>query len=154
MGVIIMYSVYRILDGESLDSIANKFNTTIEELEDMNGLDIEEMSRASEIIVPETSKKYFEYYKVQKGDSMYGIARRYNINPELLASLNGLNYSDYIYPDQLIMIPKSNYSYYITKEGDTLDSTANVLGVSRDKLLNENKIVYLLEGQLLVKEAR
>ncbi len=50
------------------------------------------------------------------------------------------------------MIPKSNYSYYITKEGDTLDSVSNLLGVSRDKLLSENNIVYLLEGQLLVKE--
>lgn len=86
------------------------------------------------------------------GDSLYAIARRYNINPELLASLNGLNNSDYIYPNQVILIPKSNYSYYVTKEGDTLDSVSNLLGVTRDKLLRENNIIYLLEGQLLVKE--
>ena len=68
--------------------------------------------------------------------------------------MNGLNYSDYIYPNQLIMIPKANYSYYITKEGDTLDSVSKVLGVSREKLLGENDIIYLLEGQMLVKETR
>ncbi len=149
-----MYSVYRILNGESLEGIAERFGTSVRALEDMNGLAASELRARDEIIVPDTSKKYFEYYRVQKGDSIYGIARRYNINPELLASLNGLNYSDYIYPDQLIMIPKANYSYYITKEGDTLDSVSNVLGVSRDKLLGENDIIYLLEGQMLVKETR
>lgn len=149
-----MYNVYRILNGESLEDVAVKFNTSVPALEDMNGLEEKFLRAASEILVPETSKKYFEYYRVQKGDSIYGIARKYNINPELLASLNGLNYTDYIYPDQLIMIPKANYSYYITKEGDTLDSVSNVLGVSREKLLGENDIIYLLEGQLLVKETR
>lgn len=149
-----MYSVYKVLNGEPLESVASKFGTSVRELAMLNGLEERLLRATNEIIVPETSKKYFEYYRVQKGDSIYGIARKYNINPELLASLNGLNFSDYIYPDQLIMIPKANYSYYITKEGDTLDSVANVLGVSRDKLLKENDIIYLLEGQMLVKETR
>lgn len=107
-----------------------------------------------ELVVPDSSKKYFEYYTVEKGDSLYAIGKKYNINPELLASLNGLNYTDYIYPGQTVMIPKANYSYYITKEGDTLDSVANVLGESRERLLNENNVIYLLEGQLLVKETK
>lgn len=149
-----MYSVYRVLNGETLENIADKFGTTIDGLIDMNGLEEAALRVTDEIIVPDTSRKYFEYYKVQKGDSIYAIARKYNINPELLATLNGLNNSDYIYPNQLIMIPKPNYSYYITKEGDTLDSVSNVLGVSREKLLGENDIIYLLAGQMLVKEAR
>lgn len=149
-----MYNVYRILEGDTLEALANRFDTTVDNLKVLNSLENEDFQDRREILVPETSKRYFEYYRVQKGDSLYGIGRRYNINPELLASLNGLNYSDYIYPDQLIMIPKSNYSYYITKEGDTIDSVANVLDVSREKLLGENDIVYLLEGQLLVKENR
>lgn len=149
-----MYSVYKVLNGETLENIAQKFATSVSTLEDLNGIPAVSLRAKDEIIVPETSKKYFEYYKVQKGDSIYGIARRYNINPELLASLNGLNYSDYIYPDQLIMIPRANYSYYITKEGDTLDSVANVLNVSREKLLGENDIIYVLEGQMFVKEKK
>ncbi len=147
-----MYNLYRIQGGETLESLADKFGTTVENLKVINNLEDSYLLDRDEIIVPETSKKYFEYYRVKKGDSIYEIARRYNINPELLASLNGLNFSDYIYPDQLIMIPKPNYSYYITKEGDTLDSVSNVLGINRDKLLRENDIIYLLEGQLLVKE--
>lgn len=96
--------------------------------------------------------QYYEYYTIKSGDTLYQIARRYNINPELLASMNGLNMSDYIYPGQNIMIPKSGYSYYLTKEGDTLDTVANTFGISVDKLLENNKILYLLDGQLLVKK--
>ncbi len=99
-------------------------------------------------------ESYFEYYKIKKGDTLYDIARRYNINPDLLASLNGLNNSDYIYPEQTILIPKSNYSYYITKKGDTLLGVADIFGYSQNEMLNQNPIIYLLEGQLLVKKTK
>ena len=100
---------------------------------------------------PSESNTYFEYYKIKSGDTIYGIARKYNINPDLLASLNGLNDTDYIYPDQIILIPKSGYSYYITKSGDTLDTVANIFNISVDSLLKQNEVIYLLDGQLLVK---
>ena len=96
--------------------------------------------------------QYYEYYTIKSGDSLYQIARRYNINPDLLASLNGLNMNDYIYPGQNLMIPKSGYSYYLTKEGDTIDMVANTFGVNVDTLLKDNQILYLLDGQLLVKK--
>lgn len=147
-----MYNMYRIKDGETLEDIAYRIGTTLDNLCAINNMRLEDLYRASEIVIPDTSKKYFEYYTVKSGDSIYEIARKYNINPDLLSSLNGLNNTDYIYPNQTIMIPKANYSYYITKEGDTLDSVSNMLNVARDKFLDDNKIIYLLEGQLLVKE--
>ena len=105
----------------------------------------------NEYMMP-TSNDYFEYYTVKKGDNLYQIAKRYNINPDLLASLNGLNNADYIYPEQMILIPKSGYSYYITKSGDTLDGVADIFNMSLDDMLNQNRVIYLLEGQLLAKK--
>ncbi len=96
--------------------------------------------------------EYYEYYTIKSGDSLYQIAKKYNINPELLTALNGLNPNDYIYPGQVIMIPKSGYSYYLTKEGDTLDTVANTFGSSVNEVLKNNKVLYLLDGQLLVKK--
>ena len=96
--------------------------------------------------------EYYEYYTIKTGDNLYQIAKKYNINPDLLAALNGLNMNDYIYPGQVVMIPKSGFSYYLTKEGDTIDTVANTFGVSVNSLLNDNKILYLLDGQLLVKK--
>ena len=80
---------------------------------------------------------------------MYQISRKYNINPTLLSALNGLNNDDYIYPNQEILIPKNGYSYYISKEGDTLDLVAEKFNTSIDDLVKENNI-YLMSGQLMV----
>ena len=104
----------------------------------------------SKVVMPQNKQDYYEYYTIEKGDSLYGIARRYNINPELLAGLNGLSMDDYIYPDQEILIPKSGYSYYITKAGDTVDMVANMFKIPSMDLIKNNGVVYLAEGQVLV----
>ena len=94
---------------------------------------------------------YYTTYEVEKGDTLYNISKEYNINPTLLATLNGLNIDDYIYPNQVLLIPKSEYSYYITKEGDTMDIITNIFNCKKEEILDNNKI-YLMEGQLLVKK--
>ena len=96
--------------------------------------------------------EFFIVYKIESGDSLYKIAQKYNINPKLLANFNGLNMDDYIYPNQEILIPKSGYSYYITAEGDTLDTVADVFQITKDKLLNQNKVIYLLKDQIMVNK--
>ena len=61
---------------------------------------------------------------------------------------------DFIYPGQEILIPKSEYSYYITKAGDTLDTVSGMFKISKEKLLNNNSTIYLQEGQILVNKVR
>lgn len=98
------------------------------------------------------NNEYYNYYTIKKGDSIYKIAKDNNINPELLALLNGLNLNDYIYPNQVILIPKAMYSYYVTKSGDTLSSVANTFKTNTADLLNYNPSIFLSEGQLIVKK--
>jgi len=112
----------------------------------------EKENNRENVIVPKNNQNYFNYYTIEKGDSLYGIARRYNINPELLAGLNGLSMDDYIYPNQEILIPKSGFSYYITKDGDTVDMVANLFKTGSENLIRENGVVYLAEGQVLVNK--
>ena len=148
-----MYDKYLIGYGDTLSKIAKKFNTKEDFIMELNNIPFPDMIRAGkEIIVPINKEKYFDYYTIEKGDSLYGIARRYNINPDLLAILNGLDSDDYIYPNQEILIPKSNYSYYVTKEGDTLDLVSNRFKTSISDLIDNNESIYLLEGQLIVKK--
>ncbi len=110
--------------------------------------------RKSDLLIPKNKQNYYEIYTINKGDSLYSIARKYNINPELLASLNGISMEDYIYPNEQIIIPKSGFSYYITKEGDTLDTVASLFKVTPEELLFNNGIIYLSEGQILVQPKR
>jgi len=96
--------------------------------------------------------KTFDYYTVEKGDSLYSISKKYNVNPKLLAALNGLNSSDYIYPNQVIILPSRNYNYYITKDGDTLKLVSDAFGTSEQDLIKDNGTIYLQEGQLIVNK--
>lgn len=146
-----MFKTYRVKNGDSVESISKSFDIDPIKLLKINNMSGNELlSVDREIVVPSDNQDYFDYYVVKNGDSIYAISKKYNMNPDLLASLNGLNFSDYIYPDQVILIPKSGFSYYITKSGDTLDSVSNIFNISRDDLLNQNDVIYLLEGQFLV----
>ena len=60
--------------------------------------------------------------------------------------------NDYIYPGQVLLIPNQNYSYYITKSGDTIDMVLSTLNEDSSKLLKENKNIFLQEGQMIVKK--
>jgi LysM repeat protein len=110
--------------------------------------------REAQIINPQNKEEYFDYYKIVEGDNLYNIAKKNNVNLDLLASLNGLDLKDYIYPNQILLIPKSGYNYYITKDGDTLNGVINLFKTNSNKFLNENKIIYLLSGQLLVNKIK
>ena len=147
-----MYNKYLIKEGDRIDYLANKFNTTIDKLMEINNIyDYRLFKAGREINVP-SDNDYFTTYTVNSGDSLYQIARRYNINPTLLAALNGLNMDDYIYPNQKIIIPKSGYSFYITKVGDTLELVGKKFNRNLKDLLELNKTIYLLPGQLMINK--
>ena len=148
-----MFEKYRVKGNETIDDIAKKFHTNRLYIEDLNNLSFSETLRQGmDIIVPKNKEKYFDTYTINIGDSLYAIARKYNINPELLAALNGLNMDDYIYPNQVILLPVSNYSYYITKDGDTIDMVADMFKKNKEMLIKENETIYLLPGQILVSQ--
>ena len=148
-----MYDKYLIKEGETLEDIASKFNTSVDMILNINDIYSREYLRAGEeIIVPKNQESYFTYYTVNQGDTLYQIARKYNINPSLLALLNGLNMEDYIYPNQRLIIPKSGYSFYITKDGDTLEIVRDKFNKNLGDILKYNETIYLLPGQLMINK--
>ena len=142
-----MYDVYVVRAGDTIESIAGMYGTTNEVIRRINPNS--SFGVGSSIVVPRINQ-YFEMYNIEKGDSLYDIARRYNTDYNLLAMLNGLNVNDYIYPNTMIMVPKRDVKYYITKDSDTINSVNKLLGSDINKLLNENNNIYLREGQLIV----
>ena len=142
-----MYDIYQIKLNDTIESLANRYGTTIEELRILNPNS--SFGVGSNIIVP-TTKEYFEVYTIEKGDNLYNIARKYNTDYNLLALLNGLNVNDYIYPNNTILVPKKDVKYYFTKKDDTIASVNKLLNANINKLLRENNNIYLSEGQLIV----
>jgi LysM repeat protein len=146
-----MYEIYTIQNGDTIETIANKYNTSPTLLYQINGISENNMlTPGMTIVVPKRSDNYFNYYTVAKGDNLYQIAKNNNVDYKLLAALNGLNVNDYIYPNQTIMIPKKEVSLYITKEGDTLSSVTKSLNANLEAIINQNRRIYLLPEQLIV----
>jgi len=148
-----LFDKYLVKENDSIRSIANKWGVSPKTIMELNNIYYESDLRAGmEIVVPKDKEKYFNVYVIESGDSLYKISEKYDINPNLLAALNGLDMDDYIYPGQELLIPKSGYSYYITAEGDTLETVANLFKKSTLDLINENESIYLLKDQVLVSK--
>lgn len=93
--------------------------------------------------------EYYTYYTIESGDTLYSISKKFNVNPKLVAELNGLDVDEYIYPKQTLIIPKKGIQYYITKEDDTLKQVSNIFGTNEGALAEQNKTIYLLPGQMI-----
>jgi len=144
-----MYDTYIIQTNDTIETISRKFETSPEVLRQLNGYMIN-LIPGNTLVVPRIKSDNFDYYTVNKGDSLYKIANANNIDANLLAQLNGINKTDYIYPNQTLLVPKAGTILYITGIGDTLGEIAKGLNIGIDKLISQNSNIYLQPEQLLV----
>ena len=144
-----MYKVYKIQVGDTLEEIANKNNTTVELLEQLNG-PLDNLVDLEYIIVPNNQSENFKTYYVKKGDSLYSIARANGISVDDLVMLNGLNKNEYIYPNQQLLLPNENIDMYITRNGDTIESLVERFNVDYGDISKQNSKIYLLPEQLIM----
>ena len=146
-----MYDIYTIQSGDTIEKIANRYNITPYILYQLNGFTPNyKLNEGDTLIVPKVRDTYFDYYTIKKGDNLYKKANKYNIDQNVLALINGLDLDDYIYPNQVISVPKNDVKYYITKEDDTIGKIANNLNTNMEEILNQNKEIFLLPEQLIV----
>ena len=134
---------YIVMENDTLDSISSKFNISPEIIENLNGYN-------TDLVPGGKNNKYFDYYTVSKGDTLYKIAYDNNIDSSLLAQLNGINEEDYIYPNQVLLIPKAGSILYITAIGDTLDEIVKGFNINIQDLIEQNNKIYLQPEQLIV----
>lgn len=145
-----MFKIYQVEDGETLESIADKVSTDVENLRRINGINGNVMIRPGSFLIVPTVDDRFIRYKVEKGDSIYSISSKYGVDPDLVLRLNGLNKDDYIYPEQEILIPNNDYKFYVTKKDDTLSTVSEKLKENIIDILNNNETLFLSEDQLII----
>ena len=144
-----MYDIYTVNNNETIYSIGKKLNINPNLLSSINN-NIINITPGMTLLIPKKDNEYFNYYKVNQGDTLFNIAKKYNVSVNMLSMLNGLNNEDYIYPNQIIMLPKENVRIYITAEGDTLQNIIKGINADTNKFLIENSNLYLLPEQLIV----
>ena len=86
------------------------------------------------------------YYTVQSGDSLWGIAKKFNTSVDLLKSTNNLT-SNSLRIGQLLKIPSSeeipstgDFITYIVSSGDNLYKIANNYGTTVQELMTYNNL--------------
>lgn len=146
-----MYNIYVVSPGDTIDTIAARYNTTAQNLYAINSFlnPNEPLTVGQRIIIPVPRMDMFEYYTIKKGDSLYKISRNYDINAEELAKLNGLDPSDYLYEGQVLIVPKQGVKVLITEEGDTFAKIGRKLDSNFEQILLQNPDIYLLPDQLI-----
>lgn len=144
-----MYRIYQVQENDTLENLAVRLGTTVDELIRINGSMGNSLVPGQYIIIPITKPQIFQVYVIKKGDSIYSIAQAYQTNYKDLLRLNGLTENDYLYPDQEILVPKEGTVYYITKDGDTIEQVSRQMEITPLEILLQNESVYLMPDQLL-----
>ena len=144
---------YIVQKGDSLWSIANKFNMTVSELKNLNNLTNNLLSIGQVLKIKDSSNNGKTTYTVQKGDSLWVIANKYGITTEELKSYNNLT-SNLLSIGQILKIPQgktSTENIYTVKKGDSLWTIANRYNttVEKIKVLNNLTSNLLSIGQQL-----
>ena len=93
----INYNTYIVQSGDTLFSIANKYNTSVSKLKELNGLTSNIIKVNQKIKIPNN------YYIVKKGDSLWKIAKDNNTTINDLIKLNNLNSTTIVVGQKLLL---------------------------------------------------
>ena len=93
------YSDYTVEKGDSLYSIAKRYNTTVSEIMKLNNLTSTALKLGQKLKLPTTVTKY----TVQKGDSLYTIAKKFNTTVSDIKTKNNLKSNLLNIGDELII---------------------------------------------------
>ena len=97
--------VYIVKKGDTLSEIAEKYNTTYQELAEYNNISNPDMIYVGqEIKIPSNSEKEEIIYIVKKGDTLSEIAKKYNTTVDKLVKDNNISNPNLIYTGQEIII--------------------------------------------------
>ena len=170
--------MYTVKSGDSLYSIAKRYNTTVKDIIDINNLKNTSLSIGQQLRIPESYSEEemtipnYVNYTVKSGDNLYSIAKEFNIPASTIMNDNSLTNSNLrigqnlkirvLDKDNVIVeecfgeeyIPPSNNistTNYTVKKGDSLYSIAKSFNTSVNEIISLNNLVSnnLSIGQVL-----
>ena len=158
-----MNQTYVVKVGDTLYGISNQFGVSVIELANINNVDAQNLQVGQVLTIPNssgTNPNNMFMYTVQKGDSLYKIAMKYNTTVNDIVSLNNLK-STNLTIGEVLRIPETytkeedmilpEYINYTVKKGDTLYSIALNNNISVDAIKKDNSLTSnnLNVGQVL-----
>ena len=174
----VKYTAYTVAQGDTLYSLSKRYGVAIDTIESANPVLAEGLKAGQTIKIPHSatsnkkqkqpkrSKKQFKSHTVRKGDTLYSIARQYEISVTTLMEDNAdidpahlaigqtlyirnsqigktteLEVSAEIEEQKQIMnnvTAAEQYSYHVVHRGENAENIASRFGTTVDKLLSLN----------------
>lgn len=97
---------YTVQAGDTLSGIASKYGTTYQHLAEINGIANPNIIYVGQVIKIDggSAPTQAEYYTVQSGDTLSGIAAKYGTTWQKLQQMNGISNPNLIYAGQTIRV--------------------------------------------------
>jgi len=96
---------HRVDLGDSLWRLAEKYNTTIGDIRERNGLQGDQLMLGQVLEIPTQSASPSRTYRVRHGDTLSKIAVKNQVALVALLRANNLSRQDPIYPNQVLILP-------------------------------------------------
>lgn len=140
---------YTVRRGDSLWQIARRFETTTESIQRANGMRSTSLRPGQKLTVPVGMEATMTTYRVRRGDTLSGIARRYGSTSMAIRQVNGLA-SSTIRVGQTLKVPQvdsqgytqdgpaATTATYRVRRGDSLWAIARRHGTSTNSIQRAN----------------
>ena len=152
--------------GDNLWDLAIKYDTEVAVIKEVNYLNNDLLSINDNLLIPlgKTNSNNFipyEMYIVSEGDTLWSIAKKYNLNVNDLARINSLNKNEYLQLGQQLSIGNKNIYrnmeskkrtiLYSVKQGDNLFKISELFDVTISSIEEINKFSNptLMPGQII-----
>ena len=101
---------YTVIEGEDIQTVAGRYEVTVEDIIITNGLETEEITVGTIIYIPpKHAKGYYDpdsgTYLIAEGDDVYAIAKRFGTTVEAIGEVNAMT-SSKIEAGATLRIPK------------------------------------------------
>ena len=162
----INWITHTVKRGDNLWDLSIKFDTEVNIIKEVNYLNNDILSINDTLLIPLSKTKSndfipYQMYIVSEGDTLWGIAEKYNLDLEDLAKMNSLNKNEYLQLGQQLSIGNKNIYrniesrkrtiLYSVKQGDNLFKISELFDVTIKSIeeINNFNQATLMPGQII-----
>jgi len=154
------YSNHKVSEGETISAIANKYNITVYELYRLNPEARDGLAPGMVLLLPgskaamaqkekesRAGEQEFEMHKVEKGETVYSLSKKYGVSEATLKRYNDYLYTEELRTGSILKIPVNNGKLtletqkptetnrkHIVKPKETIYGLASMYGITIEEL--------------------